>query len=259
MSIPVIIPARNEAEHIGIALDSLSRQAHEVDPIVIINDSTDRTADIALATGATVLESKRGKIPAIQEGLRHLGKRALGPMLILDADCRPVSKQWSSRMSNELSDLPNEDPAIIWGPYVFKGEINPALGAFFTATSMQVSWADRHKDKPRTIRGGNIGLHMKKDELLEAMLVLGNYWPRDDVAVFDRMKEHDASHKLVTSPQGWVFTSGSRTMDTVRRIIRDRKHPSEAMDDSYASDAPSDSTPYFSETTDTVHHLKPES
>jgi glycosyltransferase involved in cell wall biosynthesis len=254
MNTPIIIAARNEAEHIRRTLDVLSKQAHEIEPVVIVNGSTDRSADIARATGATVLESPEGKMPAIQEGLRHLGKRALEPVLILDADSRPFSKNWSGRMSSELLDLADQKPAMVWGPYVFNGEINPALGAFFTATSMRVSWADRHEDRPRTIRGGNTGLYMKEDELLEEMLALDNYWPREDVAIFDTMKSHEANHKVVMPPQAWVLTSGFRTMDTIRKIVKDRKHPSKVMDDSYTSDAPTGSKPYFSETTATVVH-----
>ena len=257
MEIPVIIAARNEAEHLGLTLGVLSKQVSEVDPIVIVNGSTDKTADIAKANGATVLESTEGKMPAIQEGLRHLGKRALGPLLILDADSRPFSNKWSGKMSNELHVLPEQRPAMVWGPYVFQGEINPVLGALFTATSMRVSWADRHADRPRTIRGGNTGLYMKEDELLEEMLALENYWPREDVAIFDTMKGHEANHKVVMSPRAWVLTSGFRTMDTIRKIVKDRKHPSKVMDDSYSRDAPNGSIPYHSLTTDTAVHDKP--
>ncbi|MBX4199283.1 glycosyltransferase family 2 protein [Candidatus Saccharibacteria bacterium] len=257
MNTPTIIAARNEAQQIGRTLDVLSRQDRSVEPIVVVNGSTDRTADIARNSGAIVLESAEGKMPALQEGLRYLGSRALEPVLILDADSRPFLRKWSGRMSDELENSPKQAPALVWGPYIFSDEINPALGAFFSATSMYVSWADRHKDNPRTIRGGNMGLFMRKDELLEEILALDNYWPRDDVAIFDSMKNHDANHKVIFRPEGCVLTSGFRTMDTIRQIVKNRKHPSKVMDDSYASDAPEGSKPYFSNTTDTVIHDKP--
>jgi glycosyltransferase involved in cell wall biosynthesis len=256
MTQPVIIAARNEAGHIGRTLGALSQQAYEVDPIVVVNGSSDRTADIARDYGAKVLESSEGKIPAIQEGLRHLGKRALEPVMILDADSRPLSTHWSNRVPSELRSLPNAYPAMVWGPYVFHGEINPVLGAFITATSMQVSWADRDSEKPRTIRGGNTGLFIKDSALLENMLTLENYWPRADVAIFDTMKSSEANHKVLMSPQAWVLTSGFRTTDTIRKIVKDRRHPSKVMDSSYADEAPVGSRPYFSETTDTVVHDK---
>jgi glycosyltransferase involved in cell wall biosynthesis len=256
MRIPTLIAARNEENHIGRTLDVLSRQSYGVEPIVVVNGSNDGTADIARANGAQVLESPEGKVPALQEGLRYLARRALEPVLILDADSRPLSKRWSTRMSEQLRSSEEQQPSMVWGPYVFNGEINPVLGAFFSATSMQVSWADRHKDKPRTIRGGNTGLYMKKYELLEELLSLDNYWPREDVAIFDTMKEYGANHGVVLNPEAWVLTSGFRTADTLRQIIRNRKHPSKVMDDSYANDAPAGSRPYFSDTTDTVVHDK---
>lgn len=258
MKTPAIIAARNEAQHIGKTLEALSKQAQEVEPTVIVNGSTDRTADIARSAGAKVLESQEGKIPAIQEGLRSLGEQALQPLIIVDADTRPMSKKWSGRMSQELLDLPQQDPAMVWGPYIFSGEINPALGLFFSASSMQVTWADRHEEKPRTIRGGNTGLYMKNEELLEEILALDNYWPRDDVAIYDTMKAHDANHKVVMSPQAWALTSGYRPAETIRQLVKNRKHPSKVTDDLYADDAPEGSRPYFSSTTDTVVHDKPE-
>jgi glycosyltransferase involved in cell wall biosynthesis len=258
MKTPVVIAARNESGHIGHTLDALANQTLNVEPIVVVNDSTDKTADIALGYGVRVLESEAGKIPALQAGFRYLGKRALEPTLILDADSRPLSTHWITCMTSELLAMPEQSASLVWGPYIFQGEINPALGALISATSMYVTWADRHKDKPRTIRGGNMGLFMKSDDLLEELLTLDNYWPRDDVAIFDTMKNHGANHRVVLHPAAWVLTSGHRTTDTLRRIAHNRKHPSKVTDDSYASDAPAGSKPYFSDTTDTVIHEKPD-
>jgi glycosyltransferase involved in cell wall biosynthesis len=254
MSTPVIIAARNEAEQIGYTLDSLSKQAAGAEPVVIVNGSTDNTPDIAREAGAIVLESEEGKMPAIQTGLRYLGKRALDPLLVLDADSHPFSKNWTRRMTNEMQSLPEEQSAIVWAPYIFNGEINPALGAFFSATSMQVSWVDRNKEHPRTIRGGNTGLFMKEYELLESMLSLPNYWPRQDVATFDTMMKHDSTHKVVFHPEAWILTSGYRINNTLKRIIKERRHPSKVTDGSYANEAPAGSQPYHSKTTETVKH-----
>lgn len=244
MNVPIIIPARNEAHRIGETLDTLSRQVHKVEPIVVVNGTTDETADIARNAGARVLESAEGRMPALQEGLRFLGRRALENVLILDADSKPLSKNWSRRLVSETQGLPKERPAIVWGPYVFLEDINPAVGAFFTATSMQVSWADRHKDKPRTIRGGNTGLRICNDELLEDILVLENYWPRDDVAIYDITMKHGANKKVVFHPEAWAATSGIRLKEALKRIVKERRHATKIYDDSYAREAPPDSKPY---------------
>ncbi|HVX47888.1 MAG TPA: glycosyltransferase family A protein [Candidatus Saccharimonadales bacterium] len=254
MNTPVIIAARNEADSIGSTLDCLSRQSQDVNPIVVVNGSTDKTADIASHAGAVVLESADGKMPAIQAGLRYLGKNALTPVLLLDADSRPFTRRWSGHMSDELHGLPAHVPSMVWGPYVYKGDINKALGLFFTATTMGVSWADRHKAKPRTIRGGNTGLYIKEEELLEELLSLENFWPREDAAVFDTMKSRGASHEVTFNVNGWVLTSGYRISDTLKRAIRDRRHPSLIMDASYEDEAPVGSKPYNSDTTATARH-----
>jgi glycosyltransferase involved in cell wall biosynthesis len=247
MEIPVIVAARNEAQNIGRSLDTLSKQIYKVEPIVVVNGSTDRTADIARSTGARVLESDEGKMRAIQEGLRFLGKRALDDVLILDGDSRPFSNKWSRRLTAETRMLPAENPAIVWGPYVFSEDINPVAGAFFTATSMYISWADRRKESPRTVRGGNTCLKIRDDELLEDFLNLDNYWPREDVAILDTAMEHNANKKVVLSLEAWVLTSGVRLNEALKRIIKERRHASSIYDDSYASEAPPDSKPYYSE------------
>jgi hypothetical protein len=239
---------------VGLTILALEREVMEVEPIVIVNGSTDCTADTARYYGATVLESPEGKMPAIQEGLRYLGKRALDQVLILDADTRPLTRHWSSHMYDELTNLPSDSPAMVWGPYAYKADINPLLAGFFTATTARVSWADRHKDKPRTIRGGNTGLYIKKAELLEEIMSLSNYWPREDVAIFDLMKANDTMHTVTFNPNGWALTSGYRIKDTIKRNVKDRQHRSLVTDNSYADDAPKDSKPYNSETTATVRH-----
>jgi len=89
-AISIIIPARNEEHNIQrllSSINSMSMHAHEV--IVVDDDSTDRTAEIARELGARVLpapplpEGWRGKTWACQHGARAAtGER----LLFLDAD-----------------------------------------------------------------------------------------------------------------------------------------------------------------------------
>ena len=251
---PVIIPARNEVAKIGRTLDSLASQSGNILPLVIVNGADDGTADIARGMGATVLESAEGKMPAVQTGLEYLGKQALEPFLILDADTMPFTKYWSNQMSGlVLGQQPNQ-PALAWGPYVYKGDLNPLLAGIFTATTMRVSWQDRHAELPRTIRGGNTALFIKNSETLEEILALDNFWPREDVALYDVMKKHSASHSVSFHPDAWALTSGSRLRETMAAMRKNWRHPSLAMDGLYAAEAPPGSRPYNSETTATVRH-----
>lgn len=246
MEFPVLIPARNEEERIRRGLNALTRQSQNVEPIVIINGSADNSADIARRYGATVLESAEGKVPALQEGLRHLGRKALEATLILDADSRPISKHWSQRMVAETEQIARGKPGITWGPYVFKDDTNPLVASFFTLASMQVSWADRHKGHPRTIRGGNTALRIADAELLDDLLAMPNYWPRDDVAIYDTFVSHGANKKVVFHPEAWVYTSGNRLSEALKKIIKERRSPNEIYGESYASEAPQGSEPYNS-------------
>lgn len=91
-NISVIVPARNEATRITECLASL-REAPGVREVIVVDDeSSDSTASIAHALGATVLAGKPlpagwvGKIWALQQGI----EAARGEVIVtLDADARP--------------------------------------------------------------------------------------------------------------------------------------------------------------------------
>ncbi len=72
MKVGVIIPACNEEAALPFVLDELPRE-HVSEVIVVDNGSTDRTALVAQAHGATVVvEPRRGYGQACQAGLRAL-------------------------------------------------------------------------------------------------------------------------------------------------------------------------------------------
>ncbi|TAE77376.1 MAG: glycosyltransferase [Verrucomicrobia bacterium] len=90
-SLSLIIPARNEAHNLPRLLDSIRTQAKQPLEVLVIDDaSTDATAEIASAHGATVITSQplpdgwRGKPWACHQGaLAAKGSH----LLFLDADC----------------------------------------------------------------------------------------------------------------------------------------------------------------------------
>jgi GT2 family glycosyltransferase len=95
--IDIVIPAKNEEKHLGRLLSALSRQTYPSDLVsirVVDNGSTDGTANIARANGASVL-SAEGFVGAV----RNAGIRAGNAELIglLDADCVPV-QHWIASM-----------------------------------------------------------------------------------------------------------------------------------------------------------------
>jgi dolichol-phosphate mannosyltransferase len=92
MSISVVVPARDEAARIGPLLAALV-DAPGVDEVIVIDDeSTDATAEVARAAGARVLSGQAlaagwaGKAWALQQGI----EAATGDWVVtLDADTRP--------------------------------------------------------------------------------------------------------------------------------------------------------------------------
>jgi glycosyltransferase involved in cell wall biosynthesis len=96
--VAVIIPALNEEQALGQVLAAIPRAAvREI--LVVDNGSTDRTADVARAAGATVVrEPRRGYGAACLAGLARLAANPPGIVAFMDADA---------------SDDPAELPAVL--------------------------------------------------------------------------------------------------------------------------------------------------
>src|SRR5258706_6191332 len=73
LTISVVIPAYNEKNYIGKALESLTKQTRHANEIIVVdNNSTDRTAEIAKEYGVTVIhEEKQGFTPARNRGFNE--------------------------------------------------------------------------------------------------------------------------------------------------------------------------------------------
>lgn len=83
--IAVIIPAFNEALSIGYVIEAVPNQVHEI--IIVDNNSTDITKDIAKDKGATVLfEPKKGYGHACLKGIDYLAKDPPDIVVFLDGD-----------------------------------------------------------------------------------------------------------------------------------------------------------------------------
>lgn len=90
--ISVVIPARDEADRIGPLLDTIVGAPGVTEVVVVDDQSSDTTASIASAAGATVITGRRlpagwaGKVWALQQGI----EAARGDWVVtLDADTRP--------------------------------------------------------------------------------------------------------------------------------------------------------------------------
>jgi GT2 family glycosyltransferase len=95
-SFTVLVPAHDEAEDIGVTLDSLRRQTFprsRYEVVVVADNCTDDTARVARSAGATVLErhdlAHSGKGPALAWAMSVAGRDWLGSdaVAVIDADC----------------------------------------------------------------------------------------------------------------------------------------------------------------------------
>jgi len=115
----VIIPAHNEATYLPACLDALAKLSgrSHIECIVVDNGSTDETAAIAQAKGATVVSSAAKTIA----GVRNEGAaRAHGEFLaFLDADCT-VQPGWEEAIVEDLQ----EDGVVAVGAYPLTPEEN---------------------------------------------------------------------------------------------------------------------------------------
>ena len=103
--VSVIVPARNEARHIGACLESLRHESYPqqlVEIVVVDNGSTDNTVAIATAANVRVIEQRSGLVGAV----RNAGAReSSGDILaFLDADC-VTSGRWLQTTVALLSEM----------------------------------------------------------------------------------------------------------------------------------------------------------
>lgn len=82
--ISVVIPTYNEEKNIGKILQYLGEQTLQAHEIIIGDNSTDKTAEIAKAAGAIVTDGR-----TVGAGRNHAGQKATGEILLfLDCDVR---------------------------------------------------------------------------------------------------------------------------------------------------------------------------
>ena len=111
--IDLIIPAYNEADSIGHVLAEVPEVVSEV--VVVDNHSTDQTAAVARAAGATVLhEPNRGYGYACLKGMNYLIEKSNPPHILVFMD-------------GDYSDYPEELPKVV-AP-ILEGRADLVIGA----------------------------------------------------------------------------------------------------------------------------------
>ncbi|MEK7110422.1 MAG: glycosyltransferase family A protein [Patescibacteria group bacterium] len=126
MKISFVIPAYNEEHHLGACLESIMRELdgerHDVEIIVVDNDSTDRTAEVARRYPGVrvVAESHKGIVWARARGFRE----ATGELIAnVDADAM-LTPGWIERVFREFERHPRL--VCISGPLIYH-DLSPGI------------------------------------------------------------------------------------------------------------------------------------
>lgn len=214
MKTPVLIAACNEEAYIGQALAHLN--AGTTEPFVVVNGSDDATAAEArrFTDNVFVLPDK-GKLPAIQYGLKQLGSRALEPLLMLDADSYPMAPiRWERGMTKSVA---GEAPALTAGPIAFTD--GTVVGSLVrSGRRMQQAVAARRTGALKGTFGANLALNIADPEMLDTILGLEHIWPGEDRYMASLVRERGKFTQSV-APWNTVLTSG-RWLPSLRRRLR---------------------------------------
>lgn len=143
----VVIPAHNEEDSIALVLDAIP-QEFSSSVVVVNNNSTDRTAEIAREKGAIVLQEKlRGYGRVVQTGLHYFEDHPVDIIVFLDGDysdypeemerlVEPIVNQGydmvlSTRL-NPLYDKNSLSPHVIYGNKLVVFMINLLFSTQYT-------------------------------------------------------------------------------------------------------------------------------
>lgn len=227
----ILMPAHNEAAVIQATLSTLTSQLKSTDQLLVVADNcTDSTAEIARQAGATVLERKndqqRGKGYALDFGLCYLSDKAIDVVIMVDADCQVQSGAIDAianlalttnrpvQATYLLEQRPQPSPKEMVSTFAFKVKnlVRP-LGlkvlsqpCLLTGTGMAFPWATL---KDVDLASGNIVEDMKLGldlaiaghvpMMCPQALVTGDQPQQDSTAMTQRTRwEHGHLQTLIT-------------------------------------------------------------
>lgn len=237
--IPVIIAARNEQKYIGETLATLDSSL--VEPIVAINGTEDNTAKICRDFGVDVVElEEAGKLPAIQLAVKHLGQRALDPVILLDADTRPLlPKHWPSDITKNLDF---QRPSATAGMIAFYDGKLIDDSAISLKRVLETTWT---KFKNRHLfYGANMSIRLDNQSTADRFLDMPHIWPAEDRAIA-RMIELEGGRLHQSIALGAVALTSSRYIFSLSERLRiGSKRATKITKNQYRDRAASGSRPF---------------
>ena len=168
MKLAFVIPAYNEEALIGKCVESVlaevKRSGRDCEVVVVNNNSVDRTAEIAAAAGARVVDEKQKGIVSARDG----GFRATTAELVANIDGDTiVTPGWLDIVFEEFEK--DDRLVCLSGPYVYY-DLNPwqrfLVGGFYGLTTL-IYWINRYVLRVGSVvQGGNFVL--KRDAWIRA-------------------------------------------------------------------------------------------
>jgi glycosyltransferase involved in cell wall biosynthesis len=230
--VPALIPAFEEQDYIGATLAAIDTRS--VEPIVIVNGQNQgKTIDIVrnfADAGVTLLESAvQGQLPALQYGMSWLGERALDPVLLLDADSRPLRpKHWARAMTK---DMPRDKPSVVAGPFAFEGGkssdmVLRNIREYLLALKAQAT------HQPR-VYGRNMALHLYDDDTLAAFMDLPHVWLHNDQMMANNVVSHDGDAIQAFGLNSTVITSARYKRTLLQILVRGKEWSNAQIIQSY--------------------------
>jgi glycosyltransferase involved in cell wall biosynthesis len=144
----VIIPAFNEEQSISLVISEIPKQL--VDEIIVVNNnSTDKTAEVAEKSGAKVLfEKYKGYGAACLKGIDYLKERQVDVLVFLDGD----HSDYPEEMNKLLQPIINNEADFVIGSRVLgeheKGAlpIQSRFGSVVAGFLIKIFWKVKYTD-----------------------------------------------------------------------------------------------------------------
>jgi glycosyltransferase involved in cell wall biosynthesis len=217
----VIIPACNEEAVLWRTLNTIPNSCN---PIVAINGSSDRTADVARSFGAETYEFELpGKDNAFRQTLAKLGKRAYEPFLITDADSIPLTPNaWVESMVDTVLENDYGQSIAVAGLLGYRpswANYPTSLPTALRTIRMATRQRNLHDEGNYLPCGANAAFKLT-DDTLEALLESEErYWPGEDQYYFDLVRDMDGTAIQNPDLQSLVLQSSRYQVPLTTRLI----------------------------------------
>ncbi len=227
VSVSVIVPARNESAGIGKCLDALFAQDYpkeKMEIIVVDDHSTDDTAAIAAAKGATVvhLSLSEGDEPvfsfkkkAIQAGI----SAAKGELIVCtDADCT-AGKSWIAGLSHRYR---LDNSSMLAGPVRIR-ENGSALAVFqiLDFVSLQgITGAAVSRNLYPMANGANLAYSRESFEAVGGFSGIDHIASGDDMLLMKKMQDRFPRRQVYVKQTGAIVTT--MAAENLRAFFRQR-------------------------------------